>query len=31
VRSLKAARTGYAITVYVLLGIGSLAFLFPLV
>lgn len=30
-RSLKAARTGYAITVYVLLGIGSLAFLFPLV
>jgi len=31
VRSMKAARTGYAITVYVLLVIGSLAFLFPLV
>ena len=30
-RSMKAARTGYAITVYVLLVIGSLAFLFPLV
>ncbi len=30
-RSLKAARTSYAVTVYVLLTIGSLAFLFPLV
>lgn len=29
--SLKAARVGYAVTVYVLLGIGSLAFLFPLI
>ncbi len=29
--SLKAARIGYAVTVYVLLGVGSLAFLFPLV
>ncbi len=28
--SLKAARTAYAITVYSLLGLGSLAFLFPL-
>ena len=29
-RSLKAARTAYAVTVYVLLGLGSLAFLLPL-
>jgi ABC-type glycerol-3-phosphate transport system permease component len=31
VRSLKAAKTAYAVTVYVLLGLGSLAFLLPLV
>lgn len=30
-RSLKAAKTAYAVTVYVLLGLGSLAFLLPLV
>jgi len=31
VQSLKAARISYVITVYVLLAVGSLAFLFPLV